>query len=227
MKKFWAMMMTVALLLSCVPALALDVMEVETAARAYVPAGAVLKKVELDDGVYEVTFTVLEQHEKWEVMVSPTTGQVVALESEKRTVMGMPVTPGEALDAQKIEQAVLALYPDAQILRTDTLIDDGLYEIEVFFTAGGLYGTLELDAQTGDVLERKIVFGEYQEGGMLTEEAARAALLSIKPEAMITKIKLDEDDGAYYWEGDAYIGHTEYEFAINAMTGVLVEWERD
>lgn len=33
--------------------------------------------------------------------------------------------------------------------------------------------------------------------------------------------------GRYFWEGDATLNGTRYEFSINATTGDMVEWERD
>ena len=62
---------------------------------------------------------------------------------------------------------------------------------------------------------------------MMTEEAARAQIATLKPGAEIVRIKLDEDDGRYFWEGDATLNGTRYEFSINATTGDMVEWERD
>ena len=48
------------------------------------------------------------------------------------------------------------------------------------------------------------MWGQYAADGMMTEEAARAQIATLKPGAEIVKIKLDEDDGRYFWEGDAH-----------------------
>lgn len=224
MKK--SVLLAAAALLLCLalPAFALTDAEVENAARAYVPADAVLQKIKLDDGLYELKFIVEATRERFEVQVDPADGRVVELESERKGAGGSKAV---TLTGEEIAQAVQAAYPGAETLRTDETVDDGLYRIEVFFRSDGLYGTLELDAETGAILERKIYFGRYLEGGMMTEAAARAALLSLKPDAAITKLKLDEDDGEYFWEGHAAMNGSKYEFSINAMTGSLVEWKRD
>lgn len=223
MKKWILMLLTLMLVAFSSAALALDDQAVEAAARAYVPSEAVLQKVEMDDGLYDATFRVEASAEKYEVKVDAS-GTVVKLESKNKGNSGAKTT---TLSADDVINAVQTLYAGAEVLRQDEDIDDGQHEIDVFFTADGLYGTLELNAETGALIEREIYFGQYAQNNMLTEEAARAVLASYKPDAVITKIELDEDDGLHYWEGDATMSGTRYEFSINAGTGELVEWERD
>lgn len=224
MKKRMSLCLMAVFIAISAHALALSDAEVETSARTYVPPEATLRKIELDDGMYEATFFVEASGEKIKIKVSPQTGEVVELESEMKGASG---AKSVEINAQQIAQAVEAAYPGAQVIRYDEERDDGLYTIDVFFSADGLYGTLELDAQDAKIIGRQIYFGEYLQDGMMSEEAARAALESVKPGVQITKLKLDEDDGAFFWEGDALLGDAKYEFSINAMTGLLVEWKRD
>lgn len=123
--------------------------------------------------------------------------------------------------------AVEAAYPGAEIIRKDEQIDDGNHEIEVFIVTDELYGKLDLNAETGTIVDRELYVGQYTADGMMTEEAARAQIATLKPGAEIVRIKLDEDDGRYFWEGEATLNGTRYEFSINATTGDMVEWERD
>lgn len=188
------------------------------------PAEAQLTKSEMDDGMHELTFRVEATGEKYEIKVNPTTGAVVKIESELR---GASNARSTTLTDEAVAAAVEAAYPGAEIIRKDEQIDDGNHEIEVFIVTDGLYGTLDLNAETGAILERELYVGEYAADGMMTEEAARAQIATLKPGAEIVKIKLDEDDGRYFWEGDATLNGARYEFAINATTGDMVEWERD
>ena len=41
------------------------------------------------------------------------------------------------------------------------------------------------------------------------------------------KIKLDRDDGRWVYELELRNGRTEYECDINAVTGVILDWESD
>ena len=224
MKKMSMMVAFLVALMIAGGALALTDTEAETAARAYVPAEAQLTKSEMDDGMHELTVRVEATGEKYEIKVNPTTGAVVKIESELR---GASNARSTTLTDEAVAAAVEAAYPGAEIVRKDEEIDDGNHEIEVFIVTDGLYGTLDLNAETGAILERELYVGEYAADGMMTEEAARAQIATLKPGAEIVKIKLDEDDGRYFWEGDATLNGARYEFAINATTGDMVEWERD
>lgn len=224
MKKMSMILVLLAALLMAGSALALTDTEAETAARAYVPDGASFLRSEIDDGMYELTFRVEATQEKYEIQVNPTTGAVTKIESELKSASTAKST---TMTAEAVAVAVEAVYPGAQIIRQDEEIDDGRHEIEVFIVAEGLYGTLDLNAENGAIIERELYVGEYAADGMMTEEAARAQIATLKTGAEIIKIKLDEDDGRYFWEGDATLNGSRYEFAIDAVTGTMVEWERD
>ena len=224
MKKISMILAFLAALMIAGGALALTDTEAETAARAYVPTAATLVKSEMDDGMHELSFRVEATGEKYEIKVNPNTGAVVKIESELK---GASNARSTTLTDEVLASVVEADYPGAEIVRKDEQIDDGNHEIEVFLVTDGLYGTLDLNAETGAILERELYVGQYSTDGMMTEEAARAQIATLKPGAEIVKIKLDEDDGRYFWEGDATLNGSRYEFAINATTGDMVEWERD
>lgn len=224
MKKMTVILALVAALMIAGSALALTDTEVETAARAYVPTDATLSKSEMDDGMHELTFRVEATGEKYEIQVDPATGAVVKIESELK---GASTARSTTLTDEAVAAAVEAAYPGAEIIRKDEQIDDGKHEIEVFIVTGELYGKLDLNAENGAIVDRELYVGQYAADGMMTEEAARAQITTLKPGAEIVKIELDEDDGRYFWEGDATLNGTRYEFSINATTGDMVEWERD
>ena len=43
----------------------------------------------------------------------------------------------------------------------------------------------------------------------------------------VVKCKLDRDDGRYVYEVEMRSGRTEYDCEINAVTGVILDWEVD
>ena len=43
----------------------------------------------------------------------------------------------------------------------------------------------------------------------------------------MTKVELDEDDGQYVYEIETHDGTYEYEIEINAVTGAIIEFEKD
>ena len=40
-------------------------------------------------------------------------------------------------------------------------------------------------------------------------------------------MELDEDDGYYCYEGEAYKNGVEYEFVIDAYSGKILEWDQE
>lgn len=224
MKKMTTMILAAAMLMVSVSAFALTDAQVEQTARAYVPAQAELTKIKLDEGLYEADFVDRSSGIAYEVKIDPQSGEAVRYEMDSPNRMGaLKTTLTEAQAKEAVQQA----YPGAAVVRIDERIDDGWHEIEVFFYADGVYGMLELNAETGAVLDADVYFGSYTDGSILTQDAAIAALTSLKPGAEITKIELDEDDGRSIWEGDATLDGKRYEFELDAVSGTLIEWERD
>ena len=62
---------------------------------------------------------------------------------------------------------------------------------------------------------------------MLTMEQAKQIAQSKAPNAVLYEIKLDNDDGKMIYEGEMKEGYIEYEFEIDATTGVIIEWDID
>lgn len=61
------------------------------------------------------------------------------------------------------------------------------------------------------------------------DEAMRIALSKV-PGASVTdihKFKLEFDDGRWQYEGEIRYNNMEYEFAIDANTGAILEWEAE
>lgn len=61
----------------------------------------------------------------------------------------------------------------------------------------------------------------------ISVEKAKSIVLAKIPGATIYKIKLEMDDGIYVYEGEARLGNYEYDFEINASSGVIIGWEKD
>ena len=69
--------------------------------------------------------------------------------------------------------------------------------------------------------------GSSQSSGKISFDKAKSIVLAKIPGATITKLKLEKDDGRYIYEGEAVLNGYEYEFEIDAYSGVIVDWDKD
>ncbi|TDP56318.1 PepSY domain-containing protein [Aminicella lysinilytica] len=56
---------------------------------------------------------------------------------------------------------------------------------------------------------------------------AKSIVLAKIPGATIKNINLEKEDGIYVYEGEATLGNYEYDFEINASSGVISGWDKD
>lgn len=114
------------------------------------------------------------------------------------------------------------------------------YDVE--FYAGNTEYDYDIDATTGAILSfdqdwDDFSLGGYQQGGstgsvtqsdlISADKAKEIALAKAPAGAVVVKCELDRDDGRYVYEVEMRSGYTEYECDINAVTGVIVDWDVD
>lgn len=63
--------------------------------------------------------------------------------------------------------------------------------------------------------------------GLISEEEAKKIVRSKIPGAEIVEFYLERDDGIYQYDGEARLDGYEYEFEINAESGIIIGWEKD
>lgn len=148
--------------------------------------------------------------------------------------------PAETQGSVKVtEESVRALVmeklPDAVIKKLSYDYEDGrpVYEVEAY--VGYVEYDIEIDANTGSIVKWKEEIDDdaavHQtnaaagSAGIISDADARALVSSRVPEAVITELKLDHDDGVQLYEGEAKQGGYEYEFEIDAYTGEFLKWE--
>lgn len=61
----------------------------------------------------------------------------------------------------------------------------------------------------------------------LSVDSVKQIVSAKTPGAVITEWDLDKDDGKLNYEVDAILGQTEYEYKIDAYTGVILEYDAD
>ena len=153
MKKIIALALSLVLLFS-VAAFAVDARSATETARALAPKGSVYLYTEKDGKNYEIHFLNEASGEEFEISVPTEEGKAVKIETENDFAPG---STGNTITEEDVRQAVLNEYPDAQIDSIFTVKEDGLFEVHVYFTAYDHFGRVKLNAETGSLIERKII----------------------------------------------------------------------
>lgn len=149
----------------------------------------------------------------------------------KPTATPKPTTaPSTAISMDDARALVLEKVPGATITKIELDYDDGrkIYEGEAY--KDGYEYEFEINASTGKFIKWEQDWDDDHHGstsGLISAEKAEKAVLNKLPGATIRSMELDEDDGYYCYEGEAYKNGVEYEFVIDAYSGKILEWERD
>jgi len=124
----------------------------EIAAKA-VPRPAVFVAVEDDRDEYEVKFKDENGKTVYCVDVRKATAAVKEVKTKNIFEHGSKTV---SLSEQDAADIVKKAYPDAVITRVKLERDDGLFEYEVKFVTATARGEMEINPQTGAVIETKI-----------------------------------------------------------------------
>lgn len=221
MKRKLATLLTLTMLLTPA-ALAATQEEAQNTAQALVGTEATLTKLELDDGYYEFDFQ--DANSRYEVTVNAGTGAACKLETKRLNVQK---AASAVLDEAAARAAAQETAPEATLHYAVLEKDDGRYEWNVFYSEGGVYGICSVQAETGELYATEVFYG-MPEGAMTADQAVEA-LVAAKGELIIRELdlELDDDTGAYTYEGKAELNGTVYEFELDAVSGSIFEWERD
>lgn len=121
--------------------------------------------------------------------------------------------------------------------------DDGRVHFDVEFFKGDYEYDYEIDAETGKIVD----YSKEKEAvktasttattkpAATTKTISKSKAQSIaldhaklkKSEVTALRVSLDKDDGRTYYEVDFRIGNVEYDYEIDAVTGKVVEWDKD
>lgn len=138
---------------------------------------------------------------------------------------------------------------EATRLKTSKDRDDGRMIYEIQFDANGTEYDYEIAAEDGTILtadtesvasntaaqngqQNNTQNNQSQSAGAnvaVSQEQAMQTALERVPGAIESDIRmeLDNDDGQYKYEGDIIYDQREYEFEIDANTGVILEWSEE
>ncbi len=158
------------------------------------------------------------------------TSDVPTSPSNTATYIGIDAAPAIALADAGCTAA------DVTSLKAELDYDDGQYLYEVDFTYNGTRYEYEIVATDGSIYKKEIddvtvVYPSATESGstLLTTEEAKAIALADAglSDATFTKVSLDREKGVQVYDIEFYTAEAEYEYEINAATGVIISKEID
>lgn len=135
-------------------AYAVDARSATETARALAPWDFSYLYTEKDGKTYEVHFVNEATGEEIEISVPVDESKAVKIETESKLAAG---SSQNTVSEEVIRTKVLEEYPNAQIDSVFTMMDDGLYEVHVYFALEDQFGRVKLNAETGAIFERKII----------------------------------------------------------------------
>lgn len=65
------------------------------------------------------------------------------------------------------------------------------------------------------------------DNGLISEDEAKAIVRAKIPGAEFVEFYLERDDGIDQYEGTAHLDGYEYEFEINAASGIIIDWDKE
>ena len=190
----------------------------------YAPVRAICEaaglKVDFDSANYTAVLTTYDQY----IASTPTASDYITVEKAKSI----------ALEHAGVKA------DDAVFVKAGLDWDDGKVEYEVEFYAGNTEYDYDIDAATGTIRSFDKDWDDFSlsrpgnsgtsvsQDDLISEEKAKSIALAKAPSgATVVKCELDQDDGRYVYELELRSGRTEYDCEINAVTGVIVDWDVD
>ena len=190
----------------------------------YAPVRAICEaaglKVDFDSASYTAVLTTQEQY----IASTPSASNYITVEKAKQA----------ALSHAGVSAS------NAVFVKAGLDWDDGKVCYEVEFYAGNTEYDYDIDAVTGAVLSYDRDWDDFSlkttssgsgsttTDGLISEARAKEIALAKAPSgATVVKCKLDRDDGRYVYEVEMRSGRTEYDCEINAVTGVILDWDVD
>lgn len=170
--------------------------------------GCVIERLQVGDAVLIVT----SENDRMLSMRSETIPEFVAAPQSSENVRGI------------LTDCIPNAVP-VQIVAAKALPEGGFSLAVCWFLTDDASGALYIADDV--IIACDLTFGAYRANGLLTEDGARRVLGIFRPDAVVTELELEKDDGLLIYEGEALVNGIEYEFEIDAITPRLLEWERD
>lgn len=217
------------LMLSSTAAAAANTDKASKAARKKVPGASITEvETDIDDGEAVVEVSLIKKNKKYSLKYRQSDTKLIEYEWElPNTSYSIQSKKNVALS--KIKTKARKLVKGSKIISARLSVDDGLSEYKVSLKKGKRQYKLVYNAKNGKLLEYewKQLSPSSSQSVYIGESKARNIALKKAPGASITKFEFDRDDGTAVYEVELRKGIYEYEIKINAVTGAVIEFEKD
>lgn len=192
----------------------------ETAYERWIPEDAAIVSQIDAGGLKIITYDIPATGEQMTLTADSSTGEIRMLYGMCSDISGE--TP---MDTSAAKALLAESYPDALVISSsEETVDTGrVRKLNMF--SESFYGYILLDAEK--ICCRDLTFTSCMQNGRINMQGVVSIMKLLRPEAVLSGIELDEDDGLLLYEGDAYVDGVEYEFELDAYTGQLLQWDRD
>jgi len=204
----------------------------KTTAAQYVPEGAELISAEEESRTYEIEYFVAATDETYEIVISKSTGEIKKLESDRK---GKDGSKQVKLTQEQAEAALQKEIPGAVVQECRLQADDDQLHYYLVFETDQMYGTVEIDPQTGEILERDYKYGApvtiptsaqdpatAQKDSYLKEAAVRDILEKKVAGGTVTQLELEEEKGSYLYQATVQKDSVRHDIVIDAVTGEVL-----
>lgn len=204
-----------------------------------------------DNGMFEYEVSFKGDDFYGDADVNAENGNILDSVIKYGTVTTIPVSDKGENDIIGYEEAESLVISNAgggtvRSIDLDKENQDYFYEVELH--KDGMEKDYIVNAKTKEVMlesEHQCYFQDYHKDenqgnsqgsnqgnkvdkeNLISAEEAKDIVFKKLPNGEIIEFHLDKDDGIYQYEGEARLNGYEYEFEINASSGVIIGWEKD
>lgn len=213
MKRFLLLALSLLLMIPAVS-------RAESPLEDWIPGDAVFVSQSDSSGLRIMEYALSETGEKLTLVADHATGEIRMLSGQCPSV-----SEGVPMDAASAKALLLKVYPNAHVFSASEHSTGTGALRKLYIFSDSFYGHVLFDAEK--ICGRDLTFTTCMQNGRLSMKTAIYIMNVLRPEAILSGIELDEDDGLILYEGDAYVDGVEYEFELDAYTGQLLQWDRD
>jgi len=199
------------------------------AAQKKVP-GASITEIEMDtdDGEAVVEVSLVKKTKKYNLKYRCSDNKLIEYEWELPN-SSYSLQNKKNVKLSKIKAKARKLVKGSRIISARLSVDDGLSEYKLSLKKGKRQYKLVYNAKNGKLLEYewKQQHSSSSQSVYIGESKARNIALKKAPGASITKFEFDKDNGTAVYEVELRKGIYEYELKINAVTGAVIEFEKE